>query len=119
MSATGMLTGSTLVMLPLAAVVEGPLPIDLSLRTWGAIGYYSLVSTAWAYLLYYAILKRAGAGTLLVVTLMIPPVAIFLGAWVRGEMLGPEAYAGFALLALGLAILGGRPRNVARKSPAA
>lgn len=118
-SATGMLTGSTLVMLPLAALVEGPLPLDLSLRAWVAIGYYALISTALAYIFYYAILARAGAGTLLVVTLMIPPVAILLGAAVRNEVLDWRAYAGFALLACGLSILGGRGRNGGRKSPVA
>ncbi|NNL74240.1 MAG: LPXTG cell wall anchor domain-containing protein, partial [Silicimonas sp.] len=39
------------------------------------------------------------------------PVAILLGAWVRDETLMPSAYLGFALLALGLAILGRRRRN--------
>lgn len=39
---------------------------------------------------------------------MIPPVAILLGTSVRGEALAPNAYLGFALLALGLVILDGR-----------
>ncbi|MEM9425928.1 MAG: DMT family transporter [Pseudomonadota bacterium] len=107
-SAAGMLTGSTLVMLPLAHVVEGPLPLDLTLRTWGAIAYYALAATAFAYLLYYRILAAAGAGNLLLVTLMIPPVAILLGAWVRDEALSFNAYLGFTLLALGLLLLDGR-----------
>ncbi|NND22161.1 MAG: DMT family transporter [Silicimonas sp.] len=110
-SATGMLTCSTVIAVPLATLVEGPISLDLELRTWAAIAYYALIATAGAYLLYYAILARAGAGMLLVVTLMIPPVAILLGAWVRDETLMPSAYLGFALLALGLAILGRRRRN--------
>ena len=107
-SAAGMLTGSALVMLPLAFVVEGPLPMALEPRTWAAIAYYALASTALAYLLYYRILAQAGAGNLLLVTLMIPPVAILLGAWARGEVLTADAYLGFAILALGLLILDGR-----------
>ncbi len=107
-SAAGMLTGSALVMLPLAWAVDGPLPMALEPRTWIAIGYYSVLATACAYLLYYRILAAAGAGNLLLVTLMIPPIAIVLGAWARAETLQPEAYLGFALLALGLAILDGR-----------
>ncbi|NND19313.1 MAG: DMT family transporter [Silicimonas sp.] len=110
-SATGMLTCSTVIAVPLATLVEGPISLDLELRTWAAIAYYALIATAGAYLLYYAILARAGAGMLLVVTLMIPPVAILLGAWLRDETLMPSAYLGFALLALGLAILGRRRRN--------
>ena len=35
-------------------------------------------------------------------------VAIVLGAWMLEESLDPNAYAGFALLALGLVIIDGR-----------
>ncbi|MEM7718528.1 MAG: DMT family transporter, partial [Pseudomonadota bacterium] len=49
-SAAGMLTGATVIMLPLSYMIEGPLPLDLELRTWGAIGYYALAATAFAYL---------------------------------------------------------------------
>lgn len=107
-SAAGMLTGSALVMLPLARAVEGPLPLALTPVTWAAVAYFALASTALAYVLYYRILAAAGAGNLLLVTLMIPPVAIVLGAHVRGETLSPAAYLGFALLALGLVVLDGR-----------
>ncbi|MGR3511786.1 MAG: DMT family transporter [Paracoccaceae bacterium] len=107
-SAAGMLTGSTLIMLPVTFTIEGTLSLDLTARTWGAIAYYAIAATALAYLLYYRILAAAGAGNLLLVTLMIPPVAILLGAWARAEALSPNAYLGFALLALGLLILDGR-----------
>ena len=107
-AAAGMLTGSTLVALPLAWAIEGPLPMRLESATWAAIAYYALASTALAYILYYRILAAAGAGNLLLVTLMIPPIAIVLGAWVRGEALTSNAFVGFGLLALGLLILDGR-----------
>ena len=56
----------------------------------------------------------AGSGNLMLVTLLIPPVAIILGALALGEDLQPRPYAGFALLATGLLILNGslgRARN--------
>ncbi len=118
-AAAGMLTASTLIMVPLAYLVDGPLPFDMAPRTWAAIGYYALTSTALAYLLYYLILAKAGAGNLLLVTLLVAPVAIVLGALVRGESLSANAYVGFAFLALGLLILDGRLRHLRRKSPAA
>lgn len=107
-AAAGMLTGSTLLLLPITAMTEGLPPLDFSARAWGAVLYYALVATSLAYLLYYRVLAMAGSGNLMLVTLMIPPVAIALGALVRGEALSHGAYAGFALLALGLAILDGR-----------
>jgi drug/metabolite transporter (DMT)-like permease len=115
-SSAGMLTGSTLIMLPLTYAIDGAIPLDLEPRTWAAIAYVSLLSTALAYLLYYRILARAGAGNLLLVTLLVAPVAIALGATIRGEALGPSAYAGFALLALGLIILDGRAGHAFAKS---
>jgi drug/metabolite transporter (DMT)-like permease len=96
-AAAGMLTGSSVVMIPLALAVDGPPRLDLPPVTWGAIGYAALASTAFAYLLYYRVLAVAGSANLLLCTLMIPPVAILLGAWARDEALPPHALAGFAV----------------------
>lgn len=113
-AAAGMLSGSTLILLPAVWMVDGPVEFDLSLRSWGAIAYYALFSTAGAYLLYYRVLGMAGSGNLMLVTLVIPPVAILLGALVLGEALAPQAFVGFALLGVGLLVLNGtigRRRN--------
>lgn len=114
-AAAGMLTGTTLVTVPLAHVVEGPLSLALQPATIGAIAYYALVATAGAYLLYYHILKLSGSGNLMLVTLLVAPVAIIAGAVMLGEALAANAYAGFALLALGLTILDGRIWNLFRQ----
>ena len=108
LAAAGMLTGATLVMLPAAWVVEGPLTLDLAPATLAAIAYYALAATALAYLLYYRVIAMAGSSNTMLVTLLVAPVAILLGAWLRDETLRPAAYGGFALLALGLLVLDGR-----------
>lgn len=115
-AAAGMLTGSSLVMVPLAIWVEGPITLALQTDTLLAISYYAIVATAGAYLLYYRILAMAGSGNLMLVTLMIAPVAILAGALILGEKLPPNAYAGLALLALGLAVLDGRLLQRLRRS---
>lgn len=107
-AAAGMLTGSTIIILPLAWMIDGPISLNLQTDTMLAIAYYSLIATAGAYLLYYRVLAMAGSGNLMLCTLIIVPFAIVLGAVFRGEALTLNAYAGFALLALGLAILDGR-----------
>ncbi|MEM7686521.1 MAG: DMT family transporter [Paracoccaceae bacterium] len=107
-AAAGMLTGSTLVMFPTASVLEGWPSLALSAPTWIAIGYYSIFATAAAYLLYYRVLGMAGAGNLMLCTLLIPPVAILLGWAVLDERLSPSAFGGFALIALGLMVIDGR-----------
>lgn len=106
-AAAGMLTASSLVMIPAALLIDGPV-LPQNPLTWAAILYYALIGTALAYMLFYRVLAVAGSGNTMLCTLMIPPVAITLGAWVRAETLPPNAYVGFALLALGLAILDGR-----------
>lgn len=106
-AAAGMLTGSSLIMLPVAWLVEGPLTLDLQPQTWFAISYYAIVATAIAYLLYYRVLAMAGSGNLMLCTLLVAPVAIILGAIVLDETLPLRAYFGFAMLAVGLLILNG------------
>ncbi|HEU5321254.1 MAG TPA: EamA family transporter, partial [Methylomirabilota bacterium] len=66
------------------------------------------------YLLYFRILAAAGATNLLLVTLLIPVVALLLGAAVLGERLAPRQLAGMALIALGLAATDGRLLALAR-----
>ncbi len=108
MAAAGMLTGSSLITLPAAWIIEGPINLQLTPQTWAAIAYYAIIATAVAYLLYYRVLAMAGSGNLMLCTLLVAPVAIILGALVLGEALPLRAYAGFGLLALGLIILDGR-----------
>lgn len=119
-AAAGMLTGASLVTLPAAWLIEGPLTLHLQPQTWAAIAYYAIVATAIAYMLYYRVLAMAGSGNLMLCTLLVAPVAIVLGAVVLGEALPLRAYAGFVLLACGLIILDGRifkPRqNRARRA---
>ncbi|WP_373636648.1 DMT family transporter [Yoonia sp. BS5-3] len=107
-AAAGMLTGASLITLPAAWIIEGPISMDLAPQTWVAIAYYAIIATAVAYLLYYRVLAMAGSGNLMLCTLLVAPVAIILGALVLGEALPLRAYTGFGLLALGLIILDGR-----------
>ncbi len=106
-AAAGMLTGASLITIPAALWFEGPLDFTLQPRTWAAISYYAIVATAFAYLLYYRVLGMAGTGNTMLCTLLVAPVAIILGAVILGEDLSLQAYAGFALLALGLLVLNG------------
>ena len=107
-AAAGMLAGASVMSLPLAWIIDGPIRFDLQAQTWLAIGYYALIATALAYLLYYRVLAMAGSGNLMLCTLLVAPVAIVLGAVTLGEALPLRAYVGFAILGIGLLILSGR-----------
>ena len=107
-AALGMLTGSSLVMVPLAVLIDGPPSLSLQPQTWGAIIYIAGLATTCAYLLYYRVLSMAGSGNLMLVTLLIPPIAIILGAVVLSEDLNSQALLGFAIIAAGMIVLDGR-----------
>ena len=108
MNALGMLIGSTMLMIPIVLVFDGPPNLALSASVWGALLGMAALSTSLAYVLYFSILVRAGTANLLLVTLLVPPFAIGLGVLFLGEQMGLDAWIGFAIIALGFAVTDGR-----------
>jgi drug/metabolite transporter (DMT)-like permease len=108
-AAAGQVSVASLLLLPLALWFHPPGTMPWpGLATLGALVGLALLSTALAYLLYFRILDLAGSVNLLLVTLLIPVVAVALGVLVLGESLAPRHGAGAALIALGLALMDGR-----------
>ena len=106
---TGQLTVGALVMLPVAFAVDLPWQHALpSVGAWAAIGALALLCTAFAYVLYFRLIDTAGATNALLVTLLVPPTAILLGALFLNEALAPQDFLGLGLIALGLAAIDGR-----------
>ena len=108
-AAAGMVTSSALMMLPLALWQDRPWTLAPSTFSLAAVAAQAAVGTALAYWLYFRILKTAGATNLLLVTLLMPPAALLLGALFAGERFGWTAFGGLALILLGLAAMDGRP----------
>jgi len=108
MNALGMVAGSSLLMIPIVLLTDGVPSFDLSKTVWSALLGLSILSTVLAYILYFAILRRAGAANLLLVTLLIPPFAVSLGVVFLGERMGVEAWIGFIVIAVGFAVTDGR-----------
>ena len=109
-TAAGQTGASTLLILPLALIVDRPwtLPPPGPV-TWAALIALALLGTALAYLIYFRVLAVAGATNLLLVTFLIPVSALVLGIAILGERPAPGHIAGMALIALGLAAIDGRP----------
>ena len=108
-TAAGQLTASASVMLPVALLVDGaPDLVSVSGGVWGAVVVLAVVSTAFAYILFFRILALAGAVNVSLVTLLVPPSAIGLGWLFLGERLDAFAWIGLALIAAGLVVLDGR-----------
>ncbi|WFR99496.1 DMT family transporter [Rhizobium tumorigenes] len=108
-TAAGQLTGSSLIMLPVSLLVDQPWTLAMPpMQTIAAIVALALLSTAFAYILYFRIMTLAGATNTSLVTLLVPPSAILLGFVFLGERLGATQIAGMLLIGLGLVILDGR-----------
>jgi drug/metabolite transporter (DMT)-like permease len=107
-AAAGMLTATTLVMVPVVLVFEPPSGAWPGATIWGAMLGLAVLSTALAYLIYFRLLATAGATNLLLVTFLIPVSALALGIGVLGEQPTWTAFAGMGLVFLGLAAVDGR-----------
>ncbi|MEI7871700.1 MAG: DMT family transporter [Alphaproteobacteria bacterium] len=109
-AAAGQVTVSAVLILPIMLIVDRPwtLAAAPSVTVWAALAGLALLSTALAYVLYFRILAAAGATNLLLVTFLIPVIAIPLGAMVLGERLELRHFVGMALIGLGLAAIDGR-----------
>ena len=108
-TATGQVTASTLLLLPLVLLADRPWTLaPPGAETWAAIAGLALLSTALGYVVYFRLLASAGATNLLLVTLLMPPLAVWLGFVFLGESLGIVHLAGLALIAAGPVAIDGR-----------
>jgi drug/metabolite transporter (DMT)-like permease len=97
-------------MTPVALLIDRPWTLSVpSTRVILAVIALAILSTAAGYLLYFAVLARAGATNVSLVTLLIPPSAMLLGALFLTEQLEPRDLLGLAFIAAGLAAIDGRP----------
>ncbi|ATN32718.1 EamA family transporter [Rhizobium sp. ACO-34A] len=107
--AAGQVTMSALLLLPVALIVDKPFSLPApGAETIAALLGLALLSTAFAYVLFFRILATAGVTNLMLVTILIPPSAVVLSAIVLGEQLELRHGLGMVLIALGLVSIDGR-----------
>ena len=110
---------STLLALPVG-VVQAPSGIWRG-ETIMAILVLGFVGTAIAYLLFFALIRRAGANYATLVTYLVPPIALAYGAIFLDESFGLAAFAALALVLVGVALATGSVRLASwrgRRDPA-
>lgn len=106
---TGQLLASTVILIPVALLVDEPWAIPLpSAETIAAVIALASVSTAFAYILFFRILATAGATNLMLVTFLIPVSALVLGILILGEILEVRHVIGLLCIGVGLAAIDGR-----------
>jgi drug/metabolite transporter (DMT)-like permease len=109
-TAAGQVTASSMILLPIALVVDRPWTLPMpSTGAFLSMAALALVSTAFAYLLFFRLLARAGATNVGLVTFLIPVSAILLGVLILGETLAPRHMAGMIFIGAGLVLIDGRP----------
>jgi drug/metabolite transporter (DMT)-like permease len=107
-NAGAMLAFSALMLWPLAVVFENPLELSPGADSWVALIALAELSSAFAYILYFKVLKSAGATGLVLVTYLIPVTATVLGVVFLNERLHPNTIAGVAIIFTGLVVVDGR-----------
>jgi drug/metabolite transporter (DMT)-like permease len=116
---TAQLAMATLFLIPLVLVVEQP--FSRPLPSWTALASLlalSVVGTAMAFVLYYRLLEKLTATNISMVTYLVPVIGVLLGVVVLNEQPGWNAYAGCALILLGVMVVNGLFSGVKWRRPA-
>jgi drug/metabolite transporter (DMT)-like permease len=114
-SATSQLTASTLIMIPVLWLTSTELPDSLpSFDVVASILALSVASTAFAYILFFELISKAGAANAMLVTLLVPISGTLLGISVLNETITLIQVMGGVLIGLGLLVIDGRLLSLLR-----
>jgi drug/metabolite transporter (DMT)-like permease len=107
--ATGQVITSAIILLSIALFTDAPLSLPMpGIDFWLSTLAMAVFSTSLAYFLFFKLVESAGASNSLLVTFLIPVVAVLLGAAFLGERFSVNQGAGVVLIASGLVLLDGR-----------
>ncbi len=109
------LIAGSLVVLPLAVVVEGA-PPALDGQAVLGFAFVSLVATALAFVAWFAALRRLGPATVGILGLLNPVTGVLLGTAVAAESLSARQGAGIALVLAGVVLGTRRPAATRREA---
>lgn len=108
-TATGQLICSSILLLPVMLISDKPWNLPFPpLEVWGAIIGIALFSTSIAYIVYFKILANYGATNVLLVTFLIPIVAVVLGILFLSEEFKVQYLLGMLIIGIGLLAIDGR-----------
>lgn len=115
-SATCQLICSSAIMVVVVIVVDQPWTLGMpGVETWLSLIGLALFGTAIAYIVFFQILVKAGASNVMLVTLLIPVTAMFLGNVFLDEAVRMKEIAGAVIIGLGLLFIDGRVVGMIRR----
>lgn len=119
LTAFTLLCGS--VVVPLFALAsEGRAELHFTGSALATIGYLSIVASGLAFVVYFRLLTHLSALTMSMIAFITPIIALLLGSLFDHEALAPRAWAGIALVLMGvlLVVQAGSRRAVRHSHPA-
>ncbi len=104
--AAGQLICSTILLIPIMSIADKPwlLPVP-SINVWGSVLGIALLSTSFAYIIYFKILSTSGATKVLLVTFLIPVSANLLGVLILSEEFHIQHLLGMFVIGIGLIVM--------------
>ena len=120
-SAAGMLCGATLLILPVALVIDRPWTFSPGVHSISALFGLALLSTAIAFVVWFRLITTAGPSNTSLVTFLIPFTALGFGILLLGEKPSLGSLLGLVIILVGLAVTqltSSRPNNSVQPTPA-
>ncbi len=115
--AAGSLTTGALLMIPIALLLESPLTLSPSFASTAAVVVLGIVSTGFAALIYFYLIRTVGAAIFSQVNFLTPAIGVAFGMIFLGEVPGADAWTALTLIVLGVWLVtrrsrrGGRPAD--------
>jgi drug/metabolite transporter (DMT)-like permease len=103
-ASTAVMIVATALTLPLALLLDSPWNIRPDAASLASIVWLGIGPTALATILYFKLIATAGPTFMSLVNYISPVVALLAGVVLLGEQPGPRAFAGLALILLGIAV---------------
>lgn len=115
--AAGAMTTGALTVLPMALFFESPLSVSPSSASIAAVAVLGVVSTGFAALIYFYLIRTVGAAIFSQVNFLTPAIGVAFGMIFLGELPGTDAWSALALIVLGVWLVTRRSRaGVKRKA---
>jgi drug/metabolite transporter (DMT)-like permease len=117
--AFALVTGSLLIAVPAHwltwAMVDGVWPSSIPPVSLLSIAYLGVVATTFGFTMYFYVLRHLSAGKVALITLIVPPMSLYLGFLVNHEALHESVIGGTAMIMVALLLNMNGTGDVRRK----
>ncbi len=108
--AAGAMTTGALTMIPVAILMESPLSLSPSIASVASVVILGVVSTGFAALIYFYLIRTVGAAIFSQVNFLTPAIGVAFGMVFLGERPGADAWLALALIVFGVWLVTRRAR---------